>query len=276
MTDQLNLDTYLRHLGYQGDRSPTLETLAELQRRHVATFPFENLSPYLGDEVSLDTGALATKLLRDQRGGYCFEHNVLFENVLRQLGFQVRGLAARVFWNADEDARPPVTHMLLRVEIDGRPWLVDTGFGALTPTGPVRLDSEREQRTPHEPFRVYREGPGYRLEARLGDHWRLLYRFDLREMWLADYQMISWYLSHHPESLFVTNLVAARVDPDRRHTLLNRRYTVRFPNGDSESRDLEDADQVLAVLEDVFRVRVGGKKEALRRRLALETEGVVR
>ncbi len=273
MSDSVNLDSYLRRLGYEGDRRPTLETLAELQRRHVQRLPFENLTPFLGDEVVLDPEALERKLVREGRGGYCYEHNLLFLDVLSQLGFQARGLAARVFWKEHEDARPPATHMLLAVVIDGETWLVDTGFGALTPTAPLKLESEDPQTTPHEPFRVSRRGESYHLQARLGDSWRLLYSFDFREMWLADYELASWYLSHHPRSHFVTDLVAARVGQGRRHTLLNDRYTVRYPDGTSQRRELTGPDEVLAVLEQVFRVRVPSP-EALR--LALEEKGVVR
>jgi len=270
MNDQVNLDAYLQRLGYHGDREPTLATLAELQRRHVETFPFENLTPYLGDEVGLEPRALEAKLLHRQRGGYCFEHNRLFELVLRQLGFQVRGLAARVFWNQSEDAQPPTTHMLLHLVIDGVPWIADTGFGALTPTVPLRLDTEASQSTSHEPFRVRKNGDQYQLEARLGEQWRLLYRFPLHAVPAADYRMFNWYVSHHPESIFVTHLVAARVEAGRRHTLLDHRYTVRYPDGASESRELAGVDQVVDILERVFRAQVEDRA-AFRRRFARDT-----
>ena len=119
MSDSVDLNAYFQRLGYQGERRPTLATLAELQHRHVRRLPFENLTPFLGEEVVLDIGALERKLVGDRRGGYCYEHNLLFLDVLKQLGFQARGLAARVFWKEHPDARPPATHMLLAVDIDG-------------------------------------------------------------------------------------------------------------------------------------------------------------
>ncbi len=44
--------------------------------------------------------------------------------------------------------------MLLRVDLDGQPYIVDTGFGGVTLTGPLRLVADIEQATPHEPFRL--------------------------------------------------------------------------------------------------------------------------
>src|SRR5690606_14922037 len=100
----VDLDGYFRRIGYGGPRTPTLETLRALQRLHPAAIPFENLSPFAGAPVSLELDAIQQKLVHDGRGGYCFEQNSLFLEVLRALGFRASGLAARVLWNRAEDA----------------------------------------------------------------------------------------------------------------------------------------------------------------------------
>ncbi len=41
------------------------------------------------------------------------------------------------------------------------------------------------------------------MQARLGADWTSLYRFDLSEQYLADYEVTNWYLANHPESHFV-------------------------------------------------------------------------
>ena len=69
-------------------------------------------------------------MLARGRGGYCFEHNRLFQAVLEQLGFRVTPLIARVRWQVPADVRTGLTHMLLRVDLDGRSWLVDVAFGS--------------------------------------------------------------------------------------------------------------------------------------------------
>lgn len=246
---------YLRRIGFQGECTPTLATLTEIQHRHTSEIPFESLNPFLGEEVPLDLPALTDKLLRQRRGGYCYEHNLLLKSVLEQLGFQVRGLAARVYWGGQGEA-PPATHMLLLVMLRGVPYLVDAGFGALTPSAPLRMDATLAQRSFHEPYRVQHQLGIRTLEALIGERWETLYKFDLREQWLADYEITNWYLSHHPASQFVTNLIAARNDNGHRHILLNQRYTVRYPDGRVERRILADADEALALLRDVFRISV--------------------
>ena len=130
----LDINAYLQRIGFQGDRAPTLNTLKALQQLHLQTITFENLNPLLGRAVPLDSPALMDKLIHQRRGGYCFENNLLFLEVLTTLGFQARGITGRVYWNQPEDAWPPRSHMLLLVTIDGEDYLSDVGFGGMTPT----------------------------------------------------------------------------------------------------------------------------------------------
>ncbi len=80
--------------------------------------------------------------------GYCFEQNTLLLTALRELGFEVSGLAARVVWSAPEDVIRPRSHMLLRILIDGEDHIADVGFGGQTLTGPLRLVTDVEQAAP--------------------------------------------------------------------------------------------------------------------------------
>src|SRR5215470_16096267 len=154
MAQAIELDGYLRRIGYDGSRAPTLETLRALHLRHALAIPFENLDSFLRRPVRLDQASLERKLVHDQRGGYCFEHNLLFKAALDAFGFRVAGLAARVVWNQPDGVTLPRTHMLLRVVIEGQDYIADVGFGGQTPTGPIRLVAGVEQTTPHEPFRL--------------------------------------------------------------------------------------------------------------------------
>lgn len=267
MTNRVDLNAYLDRIDYRGPRTAGLSLLAELQRRHIATIPFENLSPFLGLEVELSPPGLERKLIHQHRGGYCYEHNLLFKNILEQLGFQVSGLGARVLWEQPYTARPAVSHMLLRVTLDEVDYLVDTGFGALTPTAPLRLDRVGPQETAHEPYRVLHLNDHFLLEAYAGNGWKTLYRFDLRELWQADYEMASWYLSHHPQSHFVTNLVACRADTDGRRNLNNQRLSIYPPGGERQRRTLSSVAEVLAVLEQEIGLRLPDHP-ALERRVA--------
>jgi len=252
MADATDLDGYLRRIGHSGSRAPTLETLRALQLRHTLAIPFENLDPLLRRPVRLDLPSLQQKLVRGGRGGYCFEHNLLFRAALDALGFRVAGLAARVVWNVPDGAALPRSHMLLRVTIGGQDYIADVGFGGQTPTGPIRLATDIEQATPHEPFRLLAAGDGFLMQVRLGGEWKSLYRFDLQEQFLPDYEIANWYVSTHPESRFVTNLTVARAAADGRYALFNTEFALHPLGGPSERRKLAGAAEIRQVLRDVF------------------------
>jgi N-hydroxyarylamine O-acetyltransferase len=248
----MDIEAYFARVGHSGPRSPTLETLRELQLRHVQAIPFENLDPLIGRPVRLDPPSLERKLVHEGRGGYCFEQNLLLAEVLRTLGFRVTGLAARVLWNAAADAITARSHMLLRVDIDDTIWLADVGFGGQTPSGPIRLLAEGPQPTPHEPFSIVQVGGYYRMESTFEGASKALYRFDLQEQHPVDYEAANWYLSTHPESIFRTTLRAARPAPGRRYALLNNKLAIHHLNGPTEKRALASVGELRAVLERDF------------------------
>jgi N-hydroxyarylamine O-acetyltransferase len=272
VTPGFDLDAYLERIGYTGPRRATIDTLEAIHARHPQAIPFENLNPLLRWPVRLDTASLQQKLVRGGRGGYCFEQNLLLFHALRALEFEVTGLAARVLWNAPEGDVRARTHMLLLVDLDDRPYVADVGFGGLTLTAPLRLQPDIEQATPHEPFRLIKAGAAndaFVMQARFGGEWRPLYRFDLQEQLLPDYEVTNWYLSNHPDSRFVTGLIAARADRGCRYALSNNELAVHHMNGQTERRVLASAAAVRAALGETFRLTLpaGPELEAALERL---------
>ena len=270
----IDVDAYFARIGYDGPRTPTLETLAALHFRHPQAIPFENLDPLLKRPIGLTGSALESKLLRARRGGWCFEQNLLLRDVLQSLGFQVIGLAARVMWNVAEGVVRARSHMLLKIDgLDGGPHIADVGFGGLTLTGAVRLVPDMEQPTPHEVFRLIRGGSDFVLQASVRGEWKALYTFDLQPQLLVDYEVSNWHLSTHPESPFVSNLMAARVTPERRYGLFNNKLSSHALGGDSEQVALATPTALREALEGTFGIELPDDPgiEALLERLSTRT-----
>jgi N-hydroxyarylamine O-acetyltransferase len=256
MSAAIDLDAYFERIGYSEERASSLETLRAIHVRHAQEIAFENLNPLLRWPVRLDARSLEEKLVRQGRGGYCFEQNLLLSHALQGLGFHVTELAARVLWNAPEGAITPRTHMLLLIDLEGKHYVADVGFGGLTLTAPLRLEPEIEQPTPHEPFRLIKVGGDFVMQAKIRGGWKALYRFDLQRQFLPDYELANWYLSHHPESRFVTGLMAARPAVDRRYALLDNELAVHHLNGATERRVLENSAELRAALEGDFQLQL--------------------
>lgn len=271
----IDLDAYCRRIGYAGDRTPTLDTLRDLHLLHPQAMAFENLDPLLKRPVPLDLPALQRKLVHGGRGGYCYEHNLLFAAALRAMGFKVTELAARVLWNRPEGAVTPRVHMLLLVDIAGEDYVADVGFGGNTMTGPLLLRSPAAQPTPHEPFRLIEAGGEFVAQAMIKGAWAPLYRFDLVEQLLPDHEQGNWYMATHPSSRFVDGLMAGRPDAGRRYALLNNHLAVHRAGRDSEKQVLRTAAELRDALTDLFKLTLPQDGQ-LDRVLAKMTEGTPR
>jgi N-hydroxyarylamine O-acetyltransferase len=194
--------------------------------------------------------------VHDGRGGYCFEQNLLLGEALRAIGFVVTNLAARVLWGQPDDAITARSHMLLRVDLDGEPWIVDVGFGGVTLPCAIRLIPDLKQPTPLEPFRLTRSDGDWWLQVRLVDAWKPLYRFDLQTQHPVDYRASNYWISTHPASLFTTNLLAARTAPGCRFTLRNRELAAHTILGGTQRRTLSGVSELREVLEHTFQIRL--------------------
>ncbi|MFF5254723.1 arylamine N-acetyltransferase [Streptomyces leeuwenhoekii] len=261
-----DLDTYLKRIGWEGERRADPATLRGVHLAHMRSIPFENLDAVGGRAPSLDLADLTAKLLHDRRGGYCYEHNTLFAAALGALGFDVTRLAARVVVGADRLESRPRTHMALLAGVPGepRPYLADVGFGAvgalLEPvpltTGTEFHGAGRRHRLVHAPHR----GPleMWVLEAfraAEGD-WEAQYAFTLEPFEHADFEVINWHIATSPRSPFSRRPYVQRTAADRYLLLDGRLLTEVRADGSVTERELTREAEVRRVLEEEFGVRV--------------------
>jgi N-hydroxyarylamine O-acetyltransferase len=251
----VDLDAYFERIGYQGPLAADLATLRALHRLHPTAIPFENLSTLLPEPIPLDTHAVQQKLIRAHRGGYCFEHNRLFADVLGALGFRVRSLAARVLWHRRPGPVGPRTHMVLSVTLGADTYLADVGFGGLTLTQPLRFDSSAAQATEHEVFRLVDEDGEFELATLIRGEWRSMYRFDLQEQLPIDFDVLNHFVATHPESVFRSTLMAARRTATGRYALLDNELT-SYAGASEERTTLGSAAEIAAALAGPLGIRL--------------------
>lgn len=250
--DTLNLDAYLERIGYEAGRDVSIETLAALHTAHLAAIPFENLDVLLGRPIRLDIKSLQAKLVDRHRGGYCFEQNTLFAAVLRQFGFEVTTLEARVRRPVATHIRPR-THMVLRVDFPDRAVLADVGFGGDGPLEPVDLDG-RVCEQGCDAYRVSAEGAARVLQLCGDGAWQDLYAFTLDEALPIDFEVANHYTSTFPTSKFVTTLTAQLSLVGERRILRDRTLTVR--RGGVETTSTIDDHALPTLLRETFGIDV--------------------
>ena len=230
MMEPVRLDDYLRRIGVTRPCPPTIDTLRRVHRAHRETFLFENLSIQKGGRVSVALSDLEKKFLDDGCGGYCFEHNTLFAAALADLGFAATCLLARVRRGPPE--RRVRTHMVLRVVIDGRPWLADVGFGGFGLIEPMPLEDGESSSQGGTTYALRREDGGWILSMVDAGAAIDLYEFTEDPQTAGDVEVANFYTSTHPDSIFRRSLTIQRTTANER-MVLRPGSIVRFRDGRS-------------------------------------------
>jgi len=256
----MDVDSYLRRIGYEGSREPSAAALRGLHRRHLFTVPFENLDILLGTPIILDIERICDKIVTRHRGGFCYELNGLFCALLRALGFRVEMLCARVR-REDGGFGPEFDHMLLKVELD-EPWLVDVGFGdsfvdpiVFRAGGADQVNGHRYSVVPVEDeWQLLREDDKGRVP---------LYAFRDVPHELSEYGEMCTFHQTSPESHFGKNWICSRATPDGRITIANRRLIVTHGT-DREERELRSEEELRRCLDELLGVKLDASAELSR------------
>ncbi|HEX6853504.1 MAG TPA: arylamine N-acetyltransferase [Candidatus Polarisedimenticolaceae bacterium] len=245
----MNVAAYLDRIGIRRPVGSDAASLLHLHVAHLLSVPFENLSIHWGEPIVLDEEALFDKIVVRRRGGFCYELNGLFAELLRELGFDVDLLAAEVA-TRDGGYGPPFDHMALRVALAG-PWLVDVGFGDSF-RQPLRLDAVGEQVQGADAFRIDAVGDRRVLSRRgEGDVWAPQYRFGLEAHDLAEYEPMCRYHQTSPDSHFTQNRVCSLATPSGRITLSGMKL-IETEKGVRRERVLADEREYDALLRTRF------------------------
>ncbi|MND96774.1 Arylamine N-acetyltransferase [compost metagenome] len=248
------LKDYLERIAISDGVSGDLETLKKLTQAHPKHITFENIDSFTGIVPAIDTTDIFQKLVTEKRGGYCYEQNSLFKEVLQALGFNIKMHLARVLWSSKDGSETARTHMLLTTDIEGQKYLVDVGFGSMTLTAPVLFNSEQE--TPNGLFRLISlDDNFYRLDV-FKNEWLPIYKFTLEEVQLSDLDMANWYVATGPSSMFNKFLMITRVDEHTRYALFNKEFNIRDNEGGKKSSEISSEEELQSVLTNYFKLNL--------------------
>jgi N-hydroxyarylamine O-acetyltransferase len=250
----MDIGHYLQRIKFVSMLEPTANSLHTLQLAHMQAVQFENLDIVpLHRPIVLDLDALWDKIVVRRRGGFCYELNGLFAYLLRELGFRVTYLNARVF-RRDGSLGIDFDHLALLVTdpSEGTEWLADVGFGDSFGKPLPLLNGEQEDGL--RAYKLETMGQGYVAWQRNYDFkWNRMYYFDLTPHSFPDeYESACSFHQHSPESSFTRQSIVSRATPDGRVSLEERRLIVTH-NGLRSEREIaqEEWPRLLNELFDV-------------------------
>lgn len=251
----MKIQPYLDRIGYTQELQPNPDTLHGMHRAHMLTVPFENLDIVPPRRpIHLDEQSLWDKLIVHRRGGFCYELNGLFAWLLKQIGFEVTYLNARVY-RADGMPGIDFDHLTLLVQTPGDPerYLADVGFGDSF-LEPLRFVMQEEQPQGLRAYKLEQADDGYAVWQRDYDgNWERRYYFDLRPRnFPQDYEAACKYQQTSPESSFTRAGVISMATPNGRVTLEKSRF-ISTKNGIREERSVSE-EEYPAFLKECFGV----------------------
>ena len=249
----MQLDGYLARLGLKRPLPATVETLRQIHVAHLATFVFTNLEIQQHGTVRVDLDSIERKFLGGS-GGYCFEQNTLLGAALRELGFNVETILARV----GSPDRRALNHLLLRVTIDGEAWLADVGFGGEGLLEPLPLiDGSRVDQNGIT-YALRRDRYHWTLSIHYGDTGEDMYEFGDAPHTRGDIEIANFYTATHPDSIFRRTLTIQRVTADER-VILRPKSLTRYRNGVREDTPIQP-EQLRTLAREIFGIELGEAK----------------
>jgi len=254
----MNVLEYLDRLAAPGPAAADEPALRRLHRAHLMAVPFENLDIHLGRPLSLEPEALFQKIVRDRRGGFCYELNGLFARLLEALGYAVTRLSARVYSSAGA-LGPEYDHLALRVDLD-RPFLCDVGFGESF-LEPLPLEPGEHAGGDRSWYRLSRGAGGedgaWLYERRAGaDRWERQYQFTLVPRRMEEFLPMCRHHQTSPESPFTRRRLCTLATRDGRLTLSEGRLIET--QGANRTTTPVTPEAEVAVLKERFGVTVAG------------------
>jgi N-hydroxyarylamine O-acetyltransferase len=253
----MNVSAYLDRIHYTWPVGPDVETLRGLHIAHMQKVPFENLDIGLKRLIKIDENSLWDKLINQKRGGFCYELNGLSAWLLKQIGFGVIYLNARVF-NSTGELGIDFDHLALLVTIPDQSthWLADVGFGDSF-NEPLQFEERGEQGQGLRAYRIEETSDGYVTWQKNYDGlWERLYFFDLQaHQFPAEYEAACLYHQTSPKSSFTRNSIISRATPNGRVSLEDD-WLILTTEGTREKRPLADKKEYEELLKKYFEIEL--------------------
>ena len=243
-TAMFALAHYFDRIAYPVPGVPSLENLKRLHRHHVMAIPFENLDIHYPKTILLEEDRFFDKIVRQRRGGFCYEQNGLLYEVLRQLGYQVYLISASVYQVDEDEFGPPAAHVAIIAEFNEEQWLVDVGFGSSFPE-PLLMAKDKLQEQDGVMYVIKRSVDGNFVLDRSyngGKSYTPMYRFDLTPYKLDHFQEMCHFHQTSEESPLYRKKLISIAKPGGRITLTNRQLIITQGEEQQETAIREETD----------------------------------
>jgi N-hydroxyarylamine O-acetyltransferase len=249
----MDIKQYLERINYIGPLNPTIEVLSKLQLMHLMNVPFENLD--IHNKTEIDLKNLFNKIVTRKRGGFCYELNGLFYELLQEIGFTVKLVSARVY-DTRKGYSPEFDHMAIVVSIKNDHYLVDVGFGEFA-FFPIKIEIGKETIDPRGIFKMEMYNENYKVVKKKNVEGQFIaeYKYSEKERQLEEFYARCRYHQTSNESHFTQKKICSLPTTDGRITLTGNILKITA-NGTINERHLNSEQEIEQELWNYFRIKL--------------------
>jgi len=260
--NDVDISRYLSRIDLQNCGN-NLEDLKLLQQKHIQSICFENLDVVVGRKIKLDYNHLFKKIVTSGRGGYCFELNILYSELLKSLGFSPKPVLGRV-WLRNPDATPPRNHLAHLVKLNGETFITDVGFGGLTTRIPLNINDSSEVNDNDGFVRIKPfDKNQYMVQRKVENDWANQYSFETVNISEEDIQISNYYMSTNPKSHFFNDRFIGKFTKKGRIGLFNNQMSTREGIQVINKKQIPYGSEWLDTLESEFHLTLDFSKREL-------------
>ena len=251
---------YLNRIGFAGTINTDLHTLCRLHEHHVFSIPFEDLDIQAGVPIHLSRNAFYEKLVTRKRGGYCYEVNGLFHQLLLHLGFKADLVSARI--RRGRNFGSEYDHLAIVVHLAGKTYLVDVGYGDFS-LKPLVIEPGLRQSDGRNFYlidEVLIEDRNYYSVAKwnTGRHnYVIEYYFTTIARTLEEFRERNNWQQSSPDSHFTQNLICSLPTHDGRISIVNNRLITTVGTTKKETHIADG--QLPVLLKRYFGISLAGE-----------------
>ena len=251
----MNWKNHLQRIQIADRPTPSIQTLQLLQKQHLLNIPFENLDIHFGKKIILDLPKIYDKIIKNGRGGFCYELNSLFHALLSELGFEVKMIAANVYNAEKKKYGIEFDHMTLIVRLEGEEYLTDVGFGEFT-FFPLKLELGNIQKDPRGEFFLDKiSDQVFRINKIENEITTPQYIFKTDAWELKDYEYACHYHQTSPDSHFTHKKVISRPTENGRITLAENLLKIKSHN-ETQEIHLKNENDFIENLMKYFNIKI--------------------
>lgn len=248
-----NVGRYLLRINFRKPLKANVSTLKSLHSQHLLHVPFENLDVHFRRPFDLAPAKVYDKIVNRGRGGFCYEVNSLFNDLLRSAGFKTKIISGRVITDAGQQG-PEYDHMAIIVSLDNKEFIADVGFGDLF-VEPIEVRSG-VQFDGRNYFKIETEGDEHAIYMSPDNiHFHKKYTFTLAETPVNFFEAPCHEKQVSPDSHFVKNTICTQLTEKGRITVYNEKFTETI--GDQKTQTTISGDHELkSILRTRFAITI--------------------